>query len=130
MPYEDDPDDDYEDEDDEWEDDEEDQELPEPMSEDEQVNGSFPAPRTKPPKRRRRMPPMPEAPVPRKRKKGDVWHPPFEVRPDGTVVGVKVGEGLDKMPVQILEDGTRQEFDVEKGTMEGVAGIFRPPGSR
>jgi hypothetical protein len=133
MPFEDEEEYDYEDEDSEgWDTSEwEDHEMPDPQSEDEMVNGAFPAP---PKPRGHRMPPMPKAPKPRKRAKGEVWHPPFEVAPDGTVLGVKIApEGAppgEELPIQILEDGTRQVFDPPKGTMEGAAGMFRAPGSR
>lgn len=116
----------------------------EPMSEDEAMNGVNSRPPSgyedeprlaAKPKRRRRMPPMPSVP------RGDydedmpgVWHPPFEVLPDGTVTGpTLVSDGAPPGPDpgdMILPDGTRVPFDPPKGSMEGAAGMFRPPGSR
>lgn len=133
MPYEDDPEE-YGDED--WDDDEngegwdtsawEDSEMPEPRSEDEQYQGvNRPPPPVeqsgqpaRKPKRRRRQPPMPRVPKP---PEVDVWEPPFEVLPDGTVTGPTVGDGdTERLPAG---------FDPAPGTFEGVTSIFRPPGS-
>jgi hypothetical protein len=119
--------DDEEYEDGEWDTSEwEDEELPEPMSEDEQVNGAYSAPprdysevANRKPARKRRMPPLPRTPKPYR--DPDAWEPPFEVLPDGSVTGPKLGDG----------DPTRlpEGFDPERGSFEGVMGIFRPPGS-
>lgn len=124
MPYEDDFEDydDYDDED-EWDTSEwEDGEMPEPRSEDEQFNGVNrppPDPDKGPPrKRKRRHPPMPRVPKP---PEADVWEPPFEVLPDGTVTGPTVGDGdTERLPAG---------FDPPRGSFEGVTSIFRPPGS-
>lgn len=130
MPYEDDGDE--EDWDEELEDEDgwdtsewEDQELPDPKSEDEQYQGvNRPPPAADEPgqpprrKKRRRHPPMPRVPKPAE---ADVWEPPFEVLPDGTVTGPTIGDG----------DATRlpEGFDPPRGSFEGVTSIFRPPGS-
>jgi hypothetical protein len=124
MPYEDDVEDygDYDDED-EWDTSEwEDEEMPEPRSEDEQFNGVNrppPDPDAPPPrKRKRRHPPMPKVPRP---DEADVWVPPFEVLPDGTVTGPTAGDGdASRLP---------EGFDPPRGSFEGVTGIFRPPAS-
>lgn len=127
-------------------------ELPEPMSEDEQFNGvNMPpvsgyqpdipsgdpdhqprAPRSggqRPRRKRQRMPPMPDVPRARKRKAGETWHPPFEVAPDGTVLGVPVSKDgsppIEELPEVIMEDGTRTVLDPGKGSLEGVSQIFR-----
>lgn len=111
----------------EWE-----EELPEAMSEDEQVNGvNMPPPD---PNRRRRLPPMPRVPKGEDIEDLNVWHPPFEVLPDGTVVGVPMAaEGSppgDEVPIAILPDGTREPFNPPKGSMEASAQMFQAPGSR
>lgn len=122
MPYEDDDEDDWE-----WEDEDVDErELPaarEAQSEDERMNGVNTEPldysRLKRPTRKRRMPPMPGV---RKPKHTDDWTPPFEVGPDGTVTGPKLGDGdPDRLP---------EGFDPPPGSAEGVLSIFRPPGNR
>lgn len=122
MPYEDEFISDYDDEDYEMS---EDMELREPLSEDEQFNGVNQPPRdyshVKPPRRRRRLPPMPRTPDIDQQDQ-DEWVPPFEVLPDGTVTGPKVG---DADPTRLPEG-----FDPPKGSFEGVAQIFTPPGSR
>jgi hypothetical protein len=120
--------DEYEDED-EWDtSDWDDEELPEPMSEDEQFNGAYGDPRdyskVKPPKRRKRLPPMPKSPRPKKVKDPDAWEPPFEVLADGTVTGPKLGEVGSELPPGFDENS------VPKGSFEGVTQIFMPPGSR
>jgi len=105
-----------------------DEELPDPMSEDEQLAGVNAAP-PRPdqdgqprPKRRRRRPPMPRTPKPEH--DPDAWEPPFEVLPDGTVVGPKLG---DADPTR-LPPGF-DESNVMKGSFEGVTRMFIPPGS-
>jgi hypothetical protein len=106
----------------EWED----EELPNPMSEDEQVNGAFPPPprdysevANRKPRRRHRRPPMPRTPNPEH--DPNAWVAPFEVLEDGTVVGPTLGDGD---PTR-LPDG----FEPEKGSFEGVVRMFVPPGS-
>ena len=120
--------DDYEEYDEgEWDTSEWEDELPEPASEDEQVNGAFPPPRREdqagqPPRHRRRMPPMPRVPRPKKADP-DAWEPPFTVQEDGTVTGVTLGEPSDELPPGF------DAASVPKGSFEGVLGIFRAPGS-
>lgn len=122
--------------------------LPDPRSEDEQFNGvnmrppsgySYQpeppedrVPRSHPPRpgggrRGRRLPPMPR--VPRsQRQDGDVWVPPFDVLPDGTVVGVPLSQDgappIAELPEMIMPDGTRTVMDPGKGSMEGVSQII------
>lgn len=125
MPGEEDPGEDYyrEEDEEEWDTSEWEEELPEPMSEDEQFNGvNAPPPAAR--KSRRRRPPMPRTPNSAQEQvlDPDSWIPPFEVLPDGTVTGPKLGDG----DIERLPDG----YDPPKGTFEGVLGMFRPPGSR
>jgi hypothetical protein len=99
--------------------------LGEPRSEDEQFEGvNRPPPlsgyeEAGPKKRRRRRPAVPKVPSP-ELGEGEVFEPPFKVLPDGTVVGPKVGEGLDEMP---------EGFDPPRGSAEAAAQIIygRPP---
>jgi hypothetical protein len=92
----------------------------EPRSEDEQFAGvNRPPPDLETPKKRRRRPAMPRVPKP-ELEEGEVFDPPFEVLPDGTVVGPKVGEGLDKIP---------EGFDPPRGSAEAAAQLIygKPP---
>jgi hypothetical protein len=96
----------------------------EPRSEDEQFAGvNRPPPRTEqdgqPRKKRRRRPPMPKVPNP-ELAEGEVFDPPFTVLKDGTVVGPRVGEGLDVMP---------KGFDPPRGSAEAAVQLIyaKPP---
>ncbi len=94
--------------------------LGEAQSEDEQfagVNRKPPAGYDEGKPKKRRHPPMPKTPKP---PEGGVFDPPFEVLPDGTVTGPKIGEGLDIMP---------KGFDPPKGSAEAAMQIIygKPP---
>jgi hypothetical protein len=104
MPGETDDEDEYEYEDEEWE---EVDELREPQSEDEKVNGVNMSPDSGKPRRRRR-PPMPSVPQP---DEGEVFVPPFEVLPDGTVTGPTIGDASDVLP---------PGFDPPRGSAEAL----------
>lgn len=123
MPYEDQIGSDYEYEDDEDWDEDMDDAMPEPLSEDERVNGVNRPVRdyshVRPPRRKRRMPPMPSTPDPEREPR---WKPPFEVLPDGTVTGPSLSRDGDP-PIEELPEG----FDPPKGSMAAVASIFAPP---
>ncbi len=117
---EDDEDDEYEDE---WEErpDVDSEPLRMPQSEDEQFNGVnrrvAGEQDGQPRKKKRRRPPMPKVPKP---EEGEVFDPPFTVLPDGTVVGPRVGEGLDELP---------EGFDPPRGSAEASVQLLygRPP---
>jgi hypothetical protein len=113
-------------EDDGYEDDDEWEELPEmdseplrdPLSEDEQFEGvNRPPPDLEKARKRHRRPPMPKVPKPRE---APVFIPPFEVLPDGSVTGPKIGDGSDVLP---------PGFDPPKGSAEAAAQVLygRPP---
>lgn len=131
MPYED-LDADEDDDEDEWEEEPDDVDSVgvgerEPQSEDEQFNGvNRPPPSDaypdRPRRRRRRRPPMPDVPVP---PEGQLWEPPFEVLPDGTVTGPKISNEGDPPGTELPEG-----HNPPKGSFEGAAMLFQPPGSR
>jgi hypothetical protein len=89
-----------------------------PLSEDEQFNGvNLPPPDPDKPRRKRRRPPMPSVPTP---PEGKVFVPPFDVLPDGTVTGPKVGDASDELP---------PGFDPPRGSAEAMVQMVyaKPP---
>jgi len=93
----------------------------EPLSEDEQFNGVNRTP-PDPEKlerlhKKRKRPPMPKVPDP---DRVPVFEPPFEVLPDGTVTGPKLGDGSTVLPTG---------FDPPRGSAEGLAQMIyaKPP---